>query len=72
MLHPARALVNGAAVLAVVLSVLLQAVAVSVPAIATTIHVAPLSVREWGVVLALAAVPAIVGQVVKAVYPRRR
>ena len=72
VLHPARALVNGAAVLAVVLAIALQAIAVSVPAIATTLRVAPLSVREWGVVLALAAVPAIVGQVVKAVYARRR
>jgi hypothetical protein len=34
--------------------------------------VSTLDVAEWGVVMALSAVPAIVGQLAKAVYPPGR
>jgi hypothetical protein len=52
-------------VVAVVLSVMLQLLAVSVEPVARVLRVMSLSAAEWAVVLALAAVPAVVGQLLK-------
>jgi Ca2+-transporting ATPase len=65
VLRPSRMLANGAAVLAVVLSVALQGLSVSVNAVASTIRVVPLNSVEWSVVIGLSALPALAGQALK-------
>jgi P-type Ca2+ transporter type 2C len=65
VLRFATATANPAAIAAVVLSVALQLVAVSVEPIASILRVAPLGLREWTVVLALSITPAVAGQVLK-------
>jgi Ca2+-transporting ATPase len=65
VLRPARATANRYALGAVVLSVMLQLLTVSLEPVAGVLRVVSLSATEWAVVLALAAVPAVVGQVLK-------
>jgi Ca2+-transporting ATPase len=62
VLRPARALANPYALGAVVLAVALQLVAMYLPPLAAVLHVVPLGGREWLVVVALAALPAMLGQ----------
>ena len=56
---------NTYAVVAVAVSISLQLAAMYVEPLAALLHVVPLRREEWVVVLALAAIPAIVGQVLK-------
>jgi P-type Ca2+ transporter type 2C len=65
VLHPAKAFANRSAVLAVALAAGLQWASVAVPGIARLIGVTPLDANAWVVVIALSAVPATAGQVVK-------
>jgi Ca2+-transporting ATPase len=65
VLHPARATANRYAVGAVILSVVLQLLAVWVEPLARVLRVVPLTRAEWVVALTLAAVPAVVGQALK-------
>ncbi|MCR4339279.1 MAG: cation-translocating P-type ATPase, partial [Gemmatimonadaceae bacterium] len=68
-----RALVmNRYAVGAVALVVALQLVAVQTPFLAGVLGVQPLSASDWGVVVGLALLPAVGGQVVKAITARSR
>jgi Ca2+-transporting ATPase len=74
VLSPGRALANPYAIAAVAVSGLLQLVAIYVGPIAAALGVVPLSAREWLVVLAAAAMPAVVGQAIRlargAAHPR--
>ena len=65
VLSPTRALANPFAVAAVALSAGLQVAAVSFDPLAHVLRLVPLGPRDWVVVVALAAVPAVIGQVVK-------
>jgi Ca2+-transporting ATPase len=65
VLRPALALANPIALGAVALSVGLQLVAATVPMLAAILHVTPLAGRDWAAVVALAAIPAAVGQAIK-------
>ena len=49
----------------------LQALVVLLPSLGTMLDVVPLGVRHWGIVLVLAAVPAVVGQIIKWTRARR-
>ena len=62
---PDRALANPAALWAVVIVVCLQLAAVYVDPVARLLHVEPLGVFEWSLVLAAGAVPGVAGQTVK-------
>jgi hypothetical protein len=64
-----RALANRYALGAVAVAVTLQMMTVLVGPLARLLHVTPLSGREWTVVVALAAMPAVVGQAIKARRP---
>lgn len=66
---PRRALANGYAVAAAALAGLLQVAAVEVDFLAGVLGLAPLSAADWGLVVGLAAAPAVGGQVLKAVRP---
>jgi Ca2+-transporting ATPase len=66
VLSPRLALANRAAVGAVILAIGLQLLAVFFDPLARVLRISPLSGREWLLVVALGAVPAVVGQVVKA------
>ena len=70
MIDPARAFANRYAVGAVVVSVLLQVAPAHVAPLATLLHLVPLGFQEWGVVLTLSSVTALVGQAIK--LPHRR
>ena len=61
----ARALSNPYAIGALALSILLQLIAVQVPLLARVLGLAPLHGGDWLVIVSFAAVPAIVGQVLK-------
>jgi Ca2+-transporting ATPase len=65
VLRPARALANPYALGALVLSVALQLVAVSVEPVARVLQVTSLSSTEWAVIVVVAAIPALVGQILK-------
>jgi Ca2+-transporting ATPase len=71
VLEPASALANPWAVGAVALVVLLQALAVHAPPLATVLRTVPLGVLDWLVVAALAGAPALVGQLRKPPAPAR-
>jgi len=62
VLRPALAVANPFAIAGVALSVLLQVLAVTWPPLAAVLHVEALSLESWTVVVALALVPAVVGQ----------
>jgi hypothetical protein len=57
---------NRHAIAAVGLVLLLQLLALHVPLVAGPLGTVPLTVQEWGVVLTLAAAPAVAGQLHKA------
>jgi Ca2+-transporting ATPase len=57
-----HALANPAAIGAVVLVVLLQVLAVHLPPLAAVLRTVPLGLRDWATCVALALVPAVVGQ----------
>jgi P-type Ca2+ transporter type 2C len=61
-----RAWANGFAVAGALAAVALQAAAAFVPPLAAILGVARLDLRLWGIVLAAAAVPAVVGELHKA------
>jgi Ca2+-transporting ATPase len=58
----ASALRNRYATGAVLIGIALQLLAVQLPSLSRALLVHPLSLREWAVVIALASVPAIIGQ----------
>jgi Ca2+-transporting ATPase len=61
----ARAFANPAALLAVVVTAGLQSTTALVPPLAALLHIQPLAVTDWAVVLGLGLFPALVGQGVK-------
>jgi len=65
VLHPVRAASNRHAVGAVVVSIGLQLMAVYVGPLARVLRLEPLDSVEWAVILALVALPAVIGQVLK-------
>ena len=65
MLLPRRALSNRWALAALFAVLALQALAVVVPALRTLLDTVPLGARDWGVVLVLAVIPALVGQTIR-------
>jgi len=67
-----RATANAWALGAVPLVILLQLVAVYWPPLAALLRTVPLEGREWLVIVALSAVPAVVGQLTQVAQRRRR
>ncbi len=65
VLAPARVASNRFALLAVVITGGLQALAVSLPPLAHTLRLSPLRLEDWAMVLSLAAIPAVLGQGIK-------
>ena len=65
VLRPARALANRFALAAVGVSVALQVTAMVLDPIARVLRVAPLELEDGAIVLGLAAVPAVAGQLWK-------
>jgi P-type Ca2+ transporter type 2C len=65
VLAPRQAFANPYALGAVALVLVLQVVALHVPGLASVLRVEPLSARDWAIVLALAGLPAVVGQALK-------
>jgi P-type Ca2+ transporter type 2C len=63
---------NPAAIAAVALSVLLQLAALLIAPLADVLRLVPLGWQEWAVILAVSAVPAVVGQLLKARHTRAR
>jgi Ca2+-transporting ATPase len=55
---------------AVLLVVALQLAAVYTPAFSELLNVVPLTLEEWGIALAAAAIPAVLGQTIKVVQSR--
>jgi Ca2+-transporting ATPase len=72
VVQPAAIISNPFALAGAGLAVLLQLSAIAFAPLARVLHVVPLTPREWAVVVALAAVPAVVGQIVKLVRPSLR
>ena len=72
VLQPARAVANVFALAAVGASVVLQFVAVGYGPLANVLRLSPLDRGDWMLVLALAALPAVMGQAIKVVAARRR
>lgn len=72
VLRFASAVSNPSALLGVGVSIALQAMTALVPALAALLHVVSLPAASWIVVVALAAVPAVAGQVWKVVQDARR
>jgi Ca2+-transporting ATPase len=70
VLEPHEALANRYALGAVVLCVLLQIASVYVTPLAGALHLVQPSLREWLVILACSAAPAILGQASKTLAPR--
>jgi Ca2+-transporting ATPase len=66
VLRPARILANRYAIGAVLLAMALQLAALYVPPVAHALKVTPLGWVDWAIVLGLAAIPAVVGQALKA------
>jgi len=71
VLHPRSALSNRWALGAVAAVLALQAIALYAPAIAGVLRVVPLTVREWAIVIAASAMPAVAGQGIKLARKRR-
>jgi Ca2+-transporting ATPase len=67
VLAPRRALANPFALGAVALVLTLQVIVMTWPPLAHVLRLAPLSGRDWAVAVALALVPAVIGQIVKSV-----
>ena len=71
VLHLKRALANPYAIGALALSIALQLVAAYVDPLPRVLGLTPLSARDWMLVVGCAAIPAIVGQVIKLLPSRR-
>jgi Ca2+-transporting ATPase len=67
-----RAVANRAALIALAVGALSLVAVIQLPAMARLLRLVPLSAAEWTLVLALALVPAVVGQMVKVMRTRRR
>ncbi|HET9300397.1 MAG TPA: cation-transporting P-type ATPase, partial [Candidatus Polarisedimenticolaceae bacterium] len=67
VLRPARAVANRFALLAVALSLMLQAAAMYVEPLSRVLRVSALGLGEWAIVLGLSALPAAAGQLWKLV-----
>ncbi len=65
-----RALANPHAIVGAAIAVLLQLSAAAIDPLARVLRVTPLEPRDWFVIVALAAVPAVVGQMLKALGQR--
>ena len=72
VLRPTRAIANRFAIGAVALSTLLQLVAVYFQPLALVLRTTRLSFNEWMLVLGFAAIPAVVGQVLKTWSSRQK
>ncbi|MEN8374053.1 MAG: HAD-IC family P-type ATPase [Gemmatimonadota bacterium] len=72
VLAPSRAASNPYALGAVILVVLLQVAAVTVEPLARLLQLRPLAPADWALVVALAAVPAVVGQLIRRSRSGRR
>jgi Ca2+-transporting ATPase len=70
VLNPMRVFGNPFALLGVGASIGLQLAAVSVPPLRRVLHLSALDWTDWVVILALAAIPAVVGQGVKLIASR--
>jgi Ca2+-transporting ATPase len=73
VLAPHRVIANLYALGALILGVSLQILAIAAPALARVLSLEPMAAREWGLVLTLSVIPAIVGQAAKSRrrrYPR--
>jgi Ca2+-transporting ATPase len=70
-LAPSRAFANRFAIGAVVVSAILQLAPALFAPLGALLHVTPLGLREWLVVLALASATAIAGQLLRAISARR-
>lgn len=68
---PRRAFSNPYAIAAVVVSVALQVAPSEIVPLGRLLHLASLGVREWAVVFALSAVPALAGQAFRLSFRRR-
>ena len=55
---------------AVVVATGLQMLALLVPSFTAALQISPLHARDWGYVIALAAIPAVLGQVWKVLRPQ--
>jgi len=71
VLRPSRALANPWALASIPLVIVLQLAAVYWPPLSRVLGTTPLGLAEWGVVVGLAAGPAVVGQLVEVVQQRR-
>ena len=67
-----RAIANRAALVALAVGALSLVAVIQIPAMARLLRLVPLSAVDWALVFALALVPAVVGQTVKVMRPRRR
>jgi Ca2+-transporting ATPase len=65
VLSPRRALANSYALAALAIVVLLQVLAVHLPALALVLGTEPLGWQDWAMVLLLAGAPAVIGQALK-------
>lgn len=70
VLAPASVLSNRWALAGASLAILLQVVAIAYAPLREVLHLVWLSPRDWAVVIACAAVPAIAGQALKVLRPR--
>ena len=64
-MQPRQILANPFALLGAGVSVGLQLAAVMVPVLARLLHLTPLGAFDWVVVVSLAAIPAVVGQMIR-------
>jgi Ca2+-transporting ATPase len=67
VLEPRQALANPFALLGAGISIALQIAAVTVPPLARVLHLTPLDPVDWAVIMAMASVPAVIGQGIKLV-----
>ena len=72
VVSPARAFANPYAIGAVVVSIALQVGPAEIAPVARILHVVPLDAGQWGIVLALSSVTALVGQATKLLTSRSR
>jgi Ca2+-transporting ATPase len=67
VLRPSAMLANPFALAGVALAIALQLVALFVPGLAIVLHLSPLTAADWLVIVGAAAIPAITGQVIRAI-----
>jgi hypothetical protein len=65
VLRLSRALANPHAILGAAIALLLQLAAAKIAPLAHVLRVTPLEPIDWVVILSLAAIPAVVGQLIK-------